>query len=234
MKKEKNHGPYSIIYADAPWHYHDKQKPGNRGAGFKYKTMKVKDIVAMREEVDGMAAEDCTLFMWATLPMLLECLTVIKAWGFRYRTVGFVWIKTTSATDHRLGLAIRKALGFLDGPIRKLLRPWGLDLAITKAIEASGLIVLALHFGGGRWTRANAEICIIANRGSTKRINASVRQVVIAPRTKEHSEKPDEVRKRIVELMGDLPRIELFCRHAPEGWATHGDQVGKLVKAKEE
>lgn len=73
--------------------------------------------------------------------------------------------------------------------------------------------------GCGYWTRANAEICLLATKGKNypRRVNAGVRQLVVAPQMK-HSAKPVEVRERIVELLGDLPRIELFARERCEGW----------------
>lgn len=40
-----------------------------------------------------------------------------------------------------------------------------------------------------------------------------------------HSKKPDEVRNRITELVGDLPRIELFARQKTEGWDVWGNEV---------
>ena len=69
----------------------------------------------------------------------------------------------------------------------------------------------------GRWTMGNIEICLLAVKGKPKRIIKNIKQLVIAER-KRHSEKPPEVRNRIVELMGDLPRIELFARQKTEGW----------------
>jgi len=44
-------------------------------------------------------------------------------------------------------------------------------------------------------------------------------------RIEEHSKKPDEARKRIVELVGDLPRIELFARQKTDSWDTWGNEV---------
>lgn len=81
-----------------------------------------------------------------------------------------------------------------------------------------------LFWGMGHWTRANSEICILATRGSPKRISAKVHQVVMSP-IEEHSKKPAEVRDRIVELMGDLPRIELFARQTAPGWDAFGNEV---------
>ena len=53
----------------------------------------------------------------------------------------------------------------------------------------------------------------------------------------EHSRKPDEARNRIVELMGDIPRIELFAREQTnlfgsnlDGWDVWGNEVESDVK----
>ena len=78
--------------------------------------------------------------------------------------------------------------------------------------------------GMGRWTRANSEICLLATKGKPKRINAGVRSVVDTPIEK-HSKKPDCVRQRIVDLCGDLPRIELFARQKTLGWDCWGNEV---------
>jgi len=82
----------------------------------------------------------------------------------------------------------------------------------------------SLFWGMGRWTRANAEICLIATKGKPKRISAKVHSVIIS-KIMEHSHKPDETRDKIVELMGDLPRIELFARQQVDGWDCWGNEV---------
>ena len=68
----------------------------------------------------------------------------------------------------------------------------------------------------GHWTRANAELCLLATRGSPKRQSAAVHQVIVSP-VEQHSKKPDAARERIVSLMGDLPRVELFARQKVPG-----------------
>lgn len=83
-------------------------------------------------------------------------------------------------------------------------------------------------FGMGQWTRANAEICLFAVKGTMKRENAAVRQVIDAP-VEAHSKKPDETRDRIIRLMGDLPRVELFARQSPPGWAVWGNEVKNTI-----
>ncbi len=76
----------------------------------------------------------------------------------------------------------------------------------------------------GRWTMGNIEICLLATKGSPKRIAKNVKQLVIAER-KRHSEKPQEVRERILQLMGDIPRVELFARQRCDGWDAWGNEV---------
>ena len=78
--------------------------------------------------------------------------------------------------------------------------------------------------GLGYWTRANSELCLIGTKGKIKRINNNVSQVILEEK-REHSRKPDTARNRIVELMGDLPRIELFARQQVEGWDCWGNEV---------
>lgn len=79
-----------------------------------------------------------------------------------------------------------------------------------------------IFMGLGNWTRSNSEICLLATKGKPKRISGSVRSIVLSP-LQQHSRKPAEIRNRIVELMGDLPRIELFAREAAPGWDVWGN-----------
>ncbi len=86
------------------------------------------------------------------------------------------------------------------------------------------------HFGGGNWTRSNPELCMLATKGHIKRQSASVRNLVISP-LQEHSKKPDQIRSDIVQLVGDLPRIELFARQQVPGWDVLGFDIdGKDIK----
>ena len=82
----------------------------------------------------------------------------------------------------------------------------------------------SLFWGMGYWTRANVELCILATKGHPKRIDAGVHQVIMS-HIEEHSKKPAETRDRIVKLMGDVPRVELFARQKTQGWDTWGNEV---------
>ena len=83
---------------------------------------------------------------------------------------------------------------------------------------------LTWFYGLGFWTRSNAEICLLATKGHPKRQSAGIHQLVISP-VEQHSKKPDEVREKIVALMGDVPRIELFARQQTPGWDVWGNEV---------
>jgi len=174
---------YNIIYADPPWTYKDKALAGNRGACCKYNLMTINEIINL--PINKISDKDCILFMWATFPNIQKALNVIKAWGFEYKTAGFIWCKKNKKSDNWF---------------------WGM----------------------GSFTRANAEVCLIAVKKGTKAKDIikshSVHQIIVSP-IEEHSKKPAIVRNRITELCGDLPRIELFARQQVEGWDCWGNEV---------
>ena len=172
---------HSICYADPPWRY---SQGGLQGAAEKhYPTMGIEELCAL--PVADLMAEDSALFMWATFPQFPEALRLIKAWGFNYKSVAFVWLKKNKKADS-----------------------W--------------------FYGLGFWTRGNAEVCLLATRGHPKRQAANVHQFIISP-LEEHSKKPDEAREKIVALMGDLPRAELFARQTPPGWDVWGNEVTPTI-----
>lgn len=91
--------------------------------------------------------------------------------------------------------------------------------------------------GMGHYTRANAEIVLLFTKGKPlKRITKNVEQVLISKIGK-HSQKPPEIRNRIVQLFGNLPRIELFARsrkgffpdYEYEGWDVYGNEVNNSI-----
>jgi N6-adenosine-specific RNA methylase IME4 len=80
-----------------------------------------------------------------------------------------------------------------------------------------------LATGMGYATRTNTEYVLLAQRGTPRRLNNDVHQVVMAPR-REHSEKPEEVARRIERLYPG-PYLELFARHERKGWTTWGNEL---------
>lgn len=90
-----------------------------------------------------------------------------------------------------------------------------------------------IYSGMGHWTNGNAELCLFAKKGRPKRVAKNVKQIVMAHRGR-HSEKPAEVRDRIVQLMGDLTRIELFARIKVDGWDAWGNEIDSDIKFNED
>ena len=176
---------YQIIYADPPWsfkNYSDKwhkNRVGSKWVGNQYDCLTKQDIRDL--QVSNVCHENCILFLWVTMPSLIEGIELCKEWGFEYKTCGFVWVKRNKVSPSWF---------------------WGM----------------------GFWTRANAELCLIGTKGHPKRLAKNVHQIIDTP-IQRHSQKPDCTKDKIVQLMGDIPRIELFARQKTEGWDVWGNEV---------
>jgi N6-adenosine-specific RNA methylase IME4 len=110
----------------------------------------------------------------------------------------------------------------------EVVRAWGFTFKTMKGFTWHKTKHGKSHFGMGHWTRANTEDCLFAVRGKPKRANADVSQFIEAPKGG-HSAKPDEVRERLVRLMGDVPRLEMFAREAARGWDVWGDELESTI-----
>ena len=110
---------------------------------------------------------------------------------------------------------------YLDKQI-KLFEHWGF---IYKTLGFSWIKLNTKNkkpfFGVGYYAKSNCEVCLMGIKGRMKPVSNKVSSVVLSPRER-HSKKPDVVRERIVELFGDVPRIELFARQRVEGWDCWG------------
>lgn len=82
-------------------------------------------------------------------------------------------------------------------------------------------------FMGAYTMKSGIELCLLATKGKDihKLVRSHKIRALIESKREEHSKKPNEVRKRIVELMGDLPRIELFAREKTKGWDVWGNEI---------
>ena len=107
-----------------------------------------------------------------------------------------------------------------------LIKAWGFQYKTVGFTWAKINVSGKDPIGGGYWTRANPEMCLLATRGQPKRLNADVRQLLMAPR-REHSRKPDEIYGRI-EALVDGPYLEMFARQTRAGWDAWGNEVGKF------
>jgi N6-adenosine-specific RNA methylase IME4 len=90
-----------------------------------------------------------------------------------------------------------------------------------------------LHVGLGFTTRKNAEFCLLARRGSAKRVAKNVREIILSP-VREHSRKPEEFRDRVEAYVGPGIRIaELFARSSRPGWDAWGNETTKFDALEE-
>jgi len=142
--------------------------------------MSIKEICNL--PIKDIADKDCILFLWTIDSHLLQAIEVIKSWNFKYKTIGFTWIKQYKSGSY--------------------------------------------CYNFGSYTLKSTEICLIALKGKLKNIKKAnnVKGLVFAERTK-HSKKPDIIRNKIVDLCGDLPRIELFARQKADGWDSWGNEI---------
>ena len=92
-------GKYRVIYADPPWKYGDNRAgmeqygPAERH----YEAMTFTELAAL--DVESIAADDSVLFLWVTAPLIVSCLPIVKAWGFKYKAM-FVWDKVKHNFGH--------------------------------------------------------------------------------------------------------------------------------------
>jgi len=205
---------YKIIYADPPWPYRDKCHSGKRGVTYKYPTMDVVSIKNMR--VPFITENNCALFLWCTSPQLPVGLDVMSAWGFEFKCIAFTWVKLNKNPVY--------AQDILGESIRDKYFPSNVITVGGENTIVKKLNVYSDFMGMGNYTRANAEFVLLGMRGKIKRVSRSVRSTVMTS-LETHSKKPDIVRERIVELFGDIPRIELFARQQTQGWDVWGDMV---------
>jgi N6-adenosine-specific RNA methylase IME4 len=84
-------GHYGAIYADPPWRFAVWGCSSSRSPGRHYATHETDQIAAL--PVAELAADDCALFLWISWPMLADAFGLFDAWGFKYKTCAFAWIK---------------------------------------------------------------------------------------------------------------------------------------------
>lgn len=178
--KDKNmpNKRYNIILADPPSKF---SGGGDRLAINHYPVMTDKDLRAL--PVADIAAPDCILFLWTSGPFLKKAIQLGEAWGFKFKSWAFIWVKETKH---------------------------GKD-----------------HVGMGYLTQSNPEVVLYFSKGRPKRVTKNVRCLQRAKMGR-HSEKPFLFHEKIVELMGDVPRAELFARVPRDGWDCYGNEIDGL------
>lgn len=104
----------------------------------------------------------------------------------------------------------------------QVMESWGFEYKTVAFVWVKKNMNGTDFIGMGSWVRSNAEIVLLGTKGKPKRVDAGISQIVYSV-PKKHSEKPDQVRQKIVKLCGNLPRIELFARTKVHGWSVFGN-----------
>lgn len=194
---------YKLIAADPPWNY--SNAVSNGAAGDHYRTMKLEDI--KRLPVWDVADEDAVLAMWYTGTHVREAMDVAEAWGFQVRQMFlFTWVKMNQKSGERMDKALENG-------------------EVWDSHDVMAWMDKEVKINAGNYTRQNQESMLVAVRGrGLERQSASVRQIVFSC-PGEHSAKPKEVMHRLVELYGDVPRLEMFARSSMPGWDCWGNEA---------
>jgi N6-adenosine-specific RNA methylase IME4 len=109
------------------------------------------------------------------------------------------------------------------------LKAWGFRYVAAGAWGKQTSTGAPWAFGPGYWWRSAAEFYLLGTIGSPKRASASVRNFIAAP-AREHSRKPDQMR-RDAEALLPGPRLEMFAREPATGWDAWGNETGKFAPA---
>ena len=90
-------GKYNLLYADPPWKYGDTLVEGYGSVERHFTPMTTQELCEL--DIKNIVADNAVLFLWVTSPLLEDCFSVIKAWGFKYKA-SFVWDKIKHNWGH--------------------------------------------------------------------------------------------------------------------------------------
>lgn len=142
---------YKVLLVDPPWKYLVRSAKGlGRSPDRHYTTMTLDEIKAL--PVRDLAAKDCVLFMWVIDSHTELAMEVVKAWGFKFKTIGFYWAKTNA-----------------DGSFFMNTGFW------TRANPEH---VFEAYLG----EEQEVERCFLHTVGAPKRVGKGVRRLIVAPR----------------------------------------------------
>lgn len=112
----------------------------------------------------------------------------------------------------------------------EIMKSWGFKYKVIAFIWVKRTKNGKLYANTGAWTMKNTELCLFGTKGamSKYKIANNVYQVIEHDRDI-HSKKPQIFRDKIIEIFGDIDRIELFARIVPKGWDVWGNEVESSV-----
>jgi site-specific DNA-methyltransferase (adenine-specific) len=217
---------YSLIAADCPWFYNDQKKVRKDGktptrgigANHHYSLLKTLDLCAM--PVKEVAADRCLLAMWSTGPHLPDALQVMEAWGFKYLTIGFRWNKVNVGAWKDIEDEFTSAAFLMHSP----------------RARAEEIMERLFFFGPGSYTGSNEELVLFGRKGQAMHHaeGRKASQIILAPRDRAHSKKPEKMQNRLMWMYGHLLKewgthaLEIFARRPRLGWDVYGNEPEKF------
>lgn len=221
IKKEPS-DTFNIIYADPPWSY--RQQVGNgvlkkKKGEVHYNSMTIKEICDLGLDINRICKKDSVLMLWATMPNLPQAFAVMHAWGFIYKTCFTTWIKTVkdgSRPSFGVGYYTRSNAELCLMGIRGKMATYKhvIEGEAHRSPNTMSSVVHTVH--------DDIPDTFLKLAGITDD------SPVLIDYRREHSRKPSKVRQMIVQLFGDLPRLELFAREQVKGWSVLGNQTSKF------
>jgi N6-adenosine-specific RNA methylase IME4 len=202
---------YRVLYVDPPWFYADRKKERKDNAAgetrfgigaqghYSAGCMTDRDLLEMAPLIQAVTLPDAYMFMWATSPRLDFAIQLGEAWGFRYITQAFVWVKTTSVqmlpffgAGAYTGSNVEPVLLFRRGS--KSTRCWHPN-------------------GGGAFKPPQVLLACHPRDQRGKKI---------------HSRKPAQIQEWLEQWLGDVPRAELFATVSRHGWRSLGHALSGM------
>ena len=161
-------------------------------------------------------------------------------WNYGKPQHGGVGVANTGGAETHYGVMKTKDIAMLDViSIAKedcLLFMWTSNPFLQQAIDLGiqwhfkyatvAFVWDKVRVNPGSYTMSQCELCLVFKRGKIPlpRGARNVRQFLSEKRGA-HSEKPTEVRDRIVQMFPEQSKIELFAREKVEGWDSWGNEI---------
>lgn len=188
---------FDVILVDPPWKFRvwNRATGSGRSAESYYRTMSLDELKALQIP----AAKNAALFMWTVWPSIFDSATLMQAWRFKYKTLGFEWWKLNKRWERAYQASTQS----------------GVDYRWLERL---------FFFGMGYYTRACSEPCLLAIRGSMPVAVHNERNFIIAP-VRSHSQKPDEQYEKIERLYPGRRYLEIFARTNRPGWTSVGYEL---------
>jgi N6-adenosine-specific RNA methylase IME4 len=224
--------------------YSEKTGVSSRAASTKYDIMSWEDMANMRAAVEKVMKPDCCVFVWASCPLYPEILKLMTDGWWEDLALPDGLLPYNGNYAEQFG-KLEPSLQDRSYHVRhQMQQGWGLEF---KTVGFTWVKVqkhdrTTLFGGMGYWTRANAEQCWLFTRGKPGRVSKGVLQalqttgdftgsIAVADNIAKHSAKPDEVHRRIEELLGPKAQcLELFARRRQlqGNWTTIGYELDGL------